>query len=406
MISIDNSFFFNSKGMSLNSNNNYKKNLSLAKKVSDELYVDFDEKKNETLSSFTSDYQKKIRNIKKNLNINQKKKIVIGLGGSSSGAKALSFFLKDDLIFFDNLDYEYFYNFFRKNKAEDYFYFIISKSGDTFETLALLNLLIKESKNYKNFDLFKSMVVITENKESILNSFVEKNNIQFLEHNPNIGGRFSILSETGMLPFVDQEIIVEDASERFLNLLKDQDNDLSPVKNAAIIFTCQQEMNLAIYCNLLYNYRLKHFSYWLHQLHAESLGKNGLGMTPTTSICPKDHHSMMQLYLDGPRDKFFNIFNPPNQSFYDNFNNEDFYNIETYSPSGLLKQQHKAVVEVFYEKKIPHRLINLDDSNNSLNLIELFSYFLLETIILGKMMGIDPFNQPSVQLVKEKIFKN
>jgi len=114
----------------------------------------------------------------------------------------------------------------------------------------------------------------------------------------------------------------------------------------------------------------------------------------------------MQLYLDGPRDKFFNIFNPPNQSFYDNFNNENFYNIETYSPSGLLKQQHKAVVEVFYEKKIPHRLINLDDPNNSLNLIELFSYFLLETIILGKMMGIDPFNQPSVQLVKEKIFKN
>ena len=58
------------------------------------------------------------------------------------------------------------------------------------------------------------------------------------------------------------------------------------------------------------------------------------------------------------------------------------------------------------KKKIPHRLINLDDPNNSLNLIELFSYFLLETIILGKMMGIDPFNQPSVQLVKEKIFKN
>ena len=133
MISIDNSFFFNSKGMSLNNNNNYKKNLSLAKKVSDELHVDFVEKKNEILSSFTPDYQKKIRNIKKKLNINQKKKIVIGLGGSSSGAKALSFFLRDDLIFFDNLDYEYFYNFFRKNKVEDYYYFIISKSGDTFE---------------------------------------------------------------------------------------------------------------------------------------------------------------------------------------------------------------------------------------------------------------------------------
>jgi len=370
------------------------------------MYDDFLNGKNEILLSYTSDYQKKIRNLKKSIKTGLKKKIVIGLGGSSSGAKALSFFLRDDLIFFDNLDYEYFYNFFKKNKLEDYYYFVISKSGDTFETLALLNLLIKESKNYKNFDIFQSMVVITENKDSILKSFVEKNNIQFLEHNPNIGGRFSILSETGMLPFVDQEIIVENASEKFLNLLKDQDHDLSPVKNAAIIFTCQQEMNLAIYCNLLYNYRLKHFSYWLHQLHAESLGKNGLGMTPTTSICPKDHHSMMQLYLDGPRNKFFNVFNPPSHSFYNNFNNENFYNIESYSPLGLLKKQHQAVVEVFYEKKIPHRLINLDDPNNPLNLIELFSYFLLETIILGKMMGIDPFNQPSVQLVKEKIFKN
>ena len=94
MISIDNSFFFNSKGMSFNSNNNYKKNLSLAKKVSDELHVDFVEKKNEILSSFTPDYQKKIRNIKKKLNINQKKK-------NSYWIRRIIFRCKGIIIFFE-----------------------------------------------------------------------------------------------------------------------------------------------------------------------------------------------------------------------------------------------------------------------------------------------------------------
>jgi len=155
----------------------------------------------------------------------------------------------------------------------------------------------------------------------------------------------------------------------------------------------------------LYNYRLKHFSYWFHQLHAESLGKEGKGMTPVTSICPKDHHSMMQLYLDGPRDKFFNIFSPPDEVYYESFVKQNFVSIESYSPSALLDKQFKSVINVFYDKKIPHRVINISNHKDPLNLIELFSYFILETILLGKMIGIDPYNQPAVQLIKEKIFK-
>ena len=404
MISFDNSFFYSESGLNLTQDQNFKKNLKLAKNKADELIEEFSTGQNEILKSFTSEYQKKIRDLKKTVDLRGKKKVVIGLGGSSSGAKALSFFMNDDIIYFDNLDFEFIKNFFLKNNIQDYFYFVISKSGDTFETLAILNLLIIESKKNKNYDIFKSMVILTENKESILKSYCNKKKIKFIEHNSKIGGRYSILSETGMIPFIDNDFKVEEGSEKFIKILN-EDNHLSPTNNIAIIFTILNQMNLSIYCNLIYNYRLKHFSYWFHQLHAESLGKNKFGMTPVTSICPKDHHSMMQLYLDGPRDKFFNLFSPPDETFYEKFGNEGFFNIEKYTPRSLLEAQFKSVVEVFSEKKIPHRIIQLHDHKNPLNLIELFAYFLLETILLGKMMGVNPYDQPAVQLIKKKIFE-
>ena len=406
MISFNNSFFFDKKGLNLDKNIKYKKNIELAISSSDKILKELHEGSNEVLESFTENYQKKIRSIRKKISYQNKKKIVIGLGGSSSGAKALSFYINNEIIFFDNLDYSYFKNFFLQNKISDYFFFIISKSGDTFETLALLNLLILESNKIKNHNIFDSILVITENRENALRSFAQKNDIQIIEHNKNIGGRFSILSETGMLPILEgDKIIVEKGSEKFIKLLNNAIDDLSPIKNAAILLTCLDEMKLNMYCNLLYNYRLKHFSYWFHQLHAESLGKEGKGMTPVTSICPKDHHSMMQLYLDGPRDKFFNIFSPPDEVYYESFVKQNFVSIESYSPSALLEKQFKSVINVFYDKKIPHRVINISNHKDPLNLIELFSYFILETILLGKMIGIDPYNQPAVQLIKEKIFK-
>ena len=405
MINFDNSFFFKKNKFNFNQNKSFKKNLSLAEKKSEEILKEFSSGDNQILQSFTQEYQKKIRNLKQDLKLKGKKKAVIGIGGSSSGAKALSFFLKDDISYFDNLDLEYFKNFFLKNSVSDYIFFIISKSGDTFETLALLNLLIIESKKIKNYNIFDSMVIITENKESILKSFSIKKNIKIVEHNPDIGGRFSILSETGMLPFVDLNLNIEDGSEKFINLLN-KDTDLSPTKNAAIILTCIHEMKLSIYCNLLYNYRLKHFSYWFHQLHGESLGKSSNALTPTTSICPKDHHSMMQLYLGGPKNKFFNIFSPQESNIYNNFSDEGFYNIENFTPYELLKIQYQSVISVFTEKEIPHRKIEITDHQNPLNIIELFSYFIMETILLGKMMNINPYGQPEVQLLKDKVFKS
>ncbi|MEL0242227.1 MAG: hypothetical protein VW911_03125, partial [Pelagibacteraceae bacterium] len=191
MISFDNGFFFSKNGLDFKNNGKYNKNLDLSKIKAAEILKDFSEGKNQILQSFTSKYQKTIRELSETIKFKDKKKVIIGIGGSSSGAKALSFFLNDKTIYFDNLDYEYFKNFFLKNNIKDYIFFVVSKSGDTFETLALLNLLVSESKKFNDYNIFESMVVITENKESILINFLKKNKIHLIQHNPNIGGRFS-----------------------------------------------------------------------------------------------------------------------------------------------------------------------------------------------------------------------
>ncbi len=402
MINFDLSFFFK-EGINIQKSDIYKKNLEKASSIGKSLINDYHLGKNEILKTFTKEYQNQIRNLRANINFGTKMKVIIGLGGSSSGAKAISHYISDNIIYFDNLDYSYIDQFLKKNSVKNCIFFLISKSGDTFETLAITNLIISYAIKIGYHDIYKSIIAVTENKNSLLKKFIDRNNIKFIEHNSRIGGRFSILSETGLLPFLDLKIKVEDSSEKYLNLLNDTENNSSPIKNAAIIFTCIEKYNLNIYCNLLYNYKLKHFSYWFHQLHAETLGKNKKGLTPITSICPKDHHSMMQLYLDGPKDKFFNIFSPQDEVFFDRFGKLGFSNIEKYSPQELLVEQFKSVVNVFNVKDIPCRIINISDHKNPQNILELFSYFLLETLVLAQMSKVNPYDQPSVELIKKNI---
>jgi glucose-6-phosphate isomerase len=260
MIKFDLKFFFDSKNLNLNNDDNYKKNLDSAINISSKLKKDYQSDQNEILKSFSAGYQEKIRKLKKDNSYTDKKKVIIGLGGSSSGAKAISHYIGDDIVYFDNLDYNFLSNFLKKNSIKDYIFFVISKSGDTFETLAILNLLIYHAKQNNFSDIYKNIVAVTENKNSFLKKFIDQNNIKFIEHNSKIGGRFSVFSETGMLPFLNLGMNVEEHSEKYLDLLDDYENDNSPVKNSAIILTCIKKYKLNLYCNLLYNYKLKHFS--------------------------------------------------------------------------------------------------------------------------------------------------
>jgi len=146
---------------------------------------------------------------------------------------------------------------------------------------------------------------------------------------------------------------------------------------------------------------------WYQQLTAESLGKNGKGVFPIISSMPKDSHSLLQLYLDGPKNNFYTFFSVRekksqklnSKTLFDNYSilkNKNLYEI--------LDSQKKATENIFRKKKIPFRSFEIINRSEE-TLGELFSFFILETILLGYLLKVNPFNQPKVELVKKETKK-
>ena len=147
--------------------------------------------------------------------------------------------------------------------------------------------------------------------------------------------------------------------------------------------------------------------YWYQQLVAESLGKASKGILPIVSLVPKDNHSVMQLYLDGFKNNFFTFFYVKEKGLnkIDNSNLLKTHNfLKNKNTNDVLYAQFKATESVFYKKKIPFRSIVVKKRDEK-TLGELFTFFILETILLGKVLKLDPFNQPAVELIKKDTFK-
>ena len=157
--------------------------------------------------------------------------------------------------------------------------------------------------------------------------------------------------------------------------------------------------------NLIFlNYapELKKFLYWCQQLIAESLGKKNKGFLPMVSNVPKDHHSLLQLYLDGPKDKLFHIFSIEKKTK-NKINTKKITNkiniLHNKTIEDVKSAQKSALIKTLYQKNIPFREFKINKINEEV-LGELFSYFILETVIIGKLININPFNQPAVEQVK------
>ena len=155
---------------------------------------------------------------------------------------------------------------------------------------------------------------------------------------------------------------------------------------------------------MLLNYapQLNKFLFWCQQLIAESLGKEERGILPFVSPAPRDHHSLMQLYLDGPKDKLFYIFSlnlNKKMKINNNIFGKSFSFLENKELSKVVQSQKDALIKVLKKKKIPYREFKINKINEKI-LGELFSYFMLETSLVGKFTNINPFNQPAVEEVK------
>ena len=379
----------------------YYKNIIRTKKVFNSFLIDLENSNIPLLGSFEKDYEfnfstETVKKFSKFKNI-----VIIGMGGSILGTKSIYSFLKKKIqkkvFFFDNLDSNLNLKYKKIKNLKNSCFVVVSKSGNTLETIANLSTVFSKTL------LKNKLIIITEIIDSSLANIGNKYKAEIIEHKKFISGRYSVLSEAGMFPAALMGLDLM----KFKNLkmlIKNKNFVSSLIQNVASIHTLNsKKINNSVILN--YDSGLNDLGYWYQQLVAESLGKKGKGINPILSFGPRDHHSLLQLYLDGPKDKFFTFFNsskkenkfkigrniiPNNMSFLKNKNLEF-----------IINAQCDATKNIFKLKKIPFRQITFRKKDED-ELGKIFTFFVLETILLSRLMNINPFDQPAVEQVKNE----
>ena len=334
-----------------------------------------------------------LRKIKKFKNIR-----IFGIGGSILGSKAIYQFLidkiKNKILFVDDI------SDIKLNSKKNFLNLIISKSGNTIETIANINLNIgKKDKN----------VIITDNNKNILRELSLKLKSNIIDHNNFIGGRYSVLSEVGMLP-AELMGFKESRFKQFNNLVKSDRFLNNIVSNVGYILSLlnKKKSNSII---LNYDEKADGILKWYQQLVGESLGKKGKGILPIISSMPKDNHSLMQYYLDGQDSNFYTFFFTQEKfkkKIGNRYLDKSQHFLKNKDINQILFAKHKASEKVFKRKKIPFRSFIIKERSPE-SMGELFCFFIIETILLGKALGVNPYDQPSVELIKietKKILSN
>ncbi|MFZ2206773.1 MAG: hypothetical protein WA061_04080 [Microgenomates group bacterium] len=381
---------------------------------------DRDYSKNEASLCLVDDFSmlndvKKIVERKKSKNL--KYIINIGIGGSYLGTKALydSVYGSFDLfqterypkiIFLDTTDVEYinhFISFFKKENPApgEMVINIISKSGGTTETATngeMVLLLFKDT--FKNWQEY---VVVTTDKNSPLWNRAISLGIDVLEIQKNVGGRYSVFSAVGLFPLAlcgfDIEGIMKSATAMRDRCLKDENNG---ARESAIILFEHSGRGIAINDNFYFHMELESLGKWYRQLMGESTGKSGKGLTPTVSIGSVDLHSVVQLYLGGPKNKYTSFI-------YTNTFDEcglpktnlltHIQGIEGRSVGDIMGAIQQGTIKAYEKTNLPYSEIILE----SVCVEEIAAYMqfkMIEMMFLGKLMNINAFDQPQVELYK------
>ena len=373
------------------------KNILKTKKKFWELKKDYKEKKITLLTSFEKNY--KLSYSKKLVKVLRKKKniILVGMGGSILGAKVLYSFLKRKIkkkfFFLDNLSEKNILELNSKKFIKPAYIFI-SKSGNTIETVTNMNLIIQNKKN-------NTKIFITEKTNNAITEIANKLKAEIIEHKNFIGGRYSVMSEVGMLPAELMNLKVKKFKN--LNYLINNKNFVNRLISDVSCLYDLSKQNILNSIILNYDPDMNDLGYWYQQLIAESLGKKGKGFIPMVSIMPKDHHSLLQLYLDGPKNNFFTIFASRHQKKYRLSNYLIPKSIKYIAKKNLetiLYAQRKAMENALIKNRIPFRIFYFLKKREQ-ELGTIFTFFVLETILLSRLMKLNPFDQPAVENVKQ-----
>ena len=337
----------------------------------------------------------------------KEKIIVFGTGGSNLGARALNNIISNNKIileFYDNVDPINFEKNFQNINFELTGFLVISKSGTTPETLSQFSCLYQKAiEANKVEDFFSNTLIITEFKESPLFKIAKDNNCLLLEHHKDVGGRYSIFTNVGIVPAIisglNIDALFSGASEVINNIDNYRPYDLGR-------YLTQKE-NVKFTNNVLMTYSdsLYFFGKWYLQLWAESIGKNNKGITAIHSVGTTDQHSQLQLYLDGPKDKYFTFITTDHSNKGIKINNNMFENTDIdyfkdKTMGDLMEAEQRATIETFKLNNFSFREIYIPKIDEQ-NLGKLLSFSIIETIASCMYLDVDPFDQPAVEQGKK-----
>ena len=388
--------YFNSKFDNIDHNINIDEKISnLIEKISS-LNIISDNDLLEETTNIANDFKK-----------NKEKIIVFGTGGSNLGARALvnvNLNISLSLEFYDNIDPINFEKNFQNINFETTGFIIISKSGTTPETLSQFSCLYQKATDASKVQKFLSnTLIITEYKESPLFTIAKENECLLLEHHKDIGGRYSVFTNVGLVPAIISGLNINQlfngASEVINNIDKYRPYDLGKY------LTCKDNAKFRNNVLMTYSDSLYYFGKWYLQLWAESIGKQNKGITPIHSVGTTDQHSQLQLYLDGPRDKYFTFITTDhshkgikiNDQLFQN-TNIDYFKDKTMGD--LMQAEQLATLETFKLNNFNFREIYMPIIDEK-NLGKLLTVSIVETIASCLYLGVDPFDQPAVEQGKK-----
>lgn len=342
--------------------------------------------------------------------------VVVGCGGSGlsgSALLALAPCAAPTFDFLDNIDPDMLENIFSRIELESTFFIIVSKSGTTLETLSQTYVIIDRfKKKVGRTALPVQFIIITEPEEiedkNPLRQIAREYNIRVLDHARDIGGRFSILTNVGLLPAVIAGIDIRALRRGAINVVEElyeaqSPDNFAPALGAAIQYSFyQRSRNISVM--FPYSQRLSGFSAWYRQCWAESLGKDGKGTTPVCAMGSTDQHSQLQLYLNGQKDKLFHIITVKRNGVGDvmevlNTHPELAY-MQGKTLGDVMAAQQKATIETLAHNRCPARVIELDKLDEE-HFGALIMHFTLEIIFMSFLFEINPFDQPAVEESKK-----
>ena len=361
----------------------------------------FNNYQKEELNKLGSYYQKNFKDV-----------IILGTGGSSKAGRtfvqiAYRTFGRSPkfpkITFLENIDFQDFNDLFKKINLKKTGIIVISKSGETNETLVqFLIFLSKYKESFQKQKIEKYFTVITKKGSSSLRNLANDFSIGVIDLDNNLSGRFSAFSPIGLLPAAISGLNVQNITKGALSLLNEylKKQQIIPSEGAALHYAAQNsKINISVL--LTYTERLRNFGYWHEQLIAESLGKKNKGFTPIHSMGATDQHSLLQLFLEGPKDKLITFITLKKQKDQIKINNNLISKVKKLSflkkesLNKLLDFEMEKVCRLLNEYKRPYRTIILNKCEE-FEIGYLMMNFMLETIILAYLNNLNPFDQPAI----------